>query len=206
MRIVLVDACPVFREGLRTIITNTMREARIVAEADSYRVIRDQIHKDSDLLIVDGDLEALHLLHELRKRERPSRRPFVLILAAHTDNHHAVQFLSAGAEGYLSKSAAAEGVLDAIRKVAYGRKYVSTEVRERILADVGNKSESQPLSQREYEVLSLLASGLQVCEIADRLALSPKTVSTYRVRLLEKLHLRNNSELMRYAYQKGIMH
>jgi two-component system invasion response regulator UvrY len=204
MRVLLVDACPIFREGLKSLM-NTMDDVKVVGEAGTYRDVREKIHKESDLLIVDGDLEALALLRELGKGHRRGYPPFVLILSAHADDHHAIQFLAAGADGYLSKSTPLEPMLEAIRKVVRGRRYVTTEVAERILMHIGGEKEPRRLSQREYEVLSLLASGLTVSEIAEKLALSVKTISTYRVRLLEKLHLRNNGELMRYAYKEGIM-
>lgn len=205
MEVLIVDACPVFREGLKTIVSRMMHEARVVAETDNYRAARGQINPDFDLLILDGELEALSLVIEVRSHRRRNRPPYFLVLTAHRDVHHAVQFLNAGAEGYLHKSAPIETMIEAIRRVGRGRKFVAAEITDRILADFGNTDKPEPLSHREYEVLSLMASGLQVGEIADRLALSPKTISTYRVRLLEKLRLRNNGQLMRYAFQQGIM-
>ncbi len=204
MRVVLVDACPVFREGLKCVM-NAIHELAVVGEAGTYRDVREKIHNESDLLIVDGDLEALALLRELDKAQRRPRPPFVLVLSARTDDYHAIQLLAAGADGYMYKSTSLQVMIEAIRKVARGSRYVSAEVAERILVNFGKESTPPRLSGREYEVLCLLASGLSASEIAARLLLSVKTISTYRSRLLDKLHLRNNGELMRYAYKEGIL-
>jgi two-component system invasion response regulator UvrY len=204
MRVLLVDACPIFREGLKTIM-NSLKDVKVVGEAATYREVWEQISKESDLLIVDGDLEALGLLRKLDKVHHLGYPPFVLVLSAQTDNHHATQFLAAGADGYLSKLTPPGPITEAIRHVLRGRRYVSAEVSERILMDLGRKNAPRRLSHREYEVLSLLAYGLRVSEIAEKLSLSIKTISTYRVRLLEKLHLRTNGQLMRYAYMQGMM-
>jgi two-component system invasion response regulator UvrY len=204
MRVVLVDSCPVFREGLKSVM-NGMQDLRVVGEAGAFRDVLEKIQNECDLLIVDGDLEALDLLRSLDKTSRRGRPPFVLVLSGHTDDHHAIQMLAAGADGYLCKSTPLEPMLNAIRKVARGRRYVTTDVAERILIHIERVNNPRRLSGREYEVLYLLASGLAVSEIAERLSLSVKTISTYRSRLLDKLHLRNNGELMRYAYKEGIM-
>ena len=100
MRVILVDACPVFREGLKCVM-NGIHDVAVVAEAGTYRDVREKIHNESDLLLVDGDLEALALLRELDKAHRLRRPPFVLVLSARTDDYHAVQLLAAGADGYI---------------------------------------------------------------------------------------------------------
>ena len=204
MRVILVDACPVFREGLKCVM-NGIHDVAVVAEAGTYRDVREKIHNESDLLLVDGDLEALALLRELDKAHRLRRPPFVLVLSARTDDYHAVQLLAAGADGYIYKFASIQLVIEAIRKVARGGRYVIPEIAERILINFGKENTPPRLSGREYEVLCLLASGLSASEIAGQLLLSVKTISTYRSRLLDKLHLRNNGQLMRYAYKEGIL-
>jgi DNA-binding NarL/FixJ family response regulator len=204
MRVVLVDGCPVFREGLKFVMKG-IPDLLLVGEASSYRDLLDTIQKESDLLIVDGDLEALALLRALDKAHRRHVPPFVLVLSTRTDDFHVTQMLAAGAHGYMYKSTSLQLIVEAIRTVARGRRYVTTDVAERIVVSFGRQGMEPRLSGREYEVLCLLASGLRASEIASRLFLSVKTISTYRSRLLEKLHLRNNGELMRYAYKEGIL-
>ena len=113
--------------------------------------------------------------------------------------------LTAGVDGYLSKSQTPQSVLDAIRKVSRGGKYVSDKLAELMLFNLDRINKPPLLSNREYQVLSLFASGLAMKEIACRLTLSIKTVSTYRIRLLEKLNLRSNAQLLRYAFKEGIV-
>jgi two-component system invasion response regulator UvrY len=203
MRVILIDESPVFREGLKAILTR-MREITVVGEADSFREILDKIRHECELVVIDGELEALNLLRTLDKPNRKGRPPFVLILSAHSNDHHACQMFGAGADGYLPKSETLQSLVEAIRKVSRGAKYIRPEEADSLILNLG-ASTSQRLSTREYEVLCLMASGLGATEIAGRLSLSVKTVSTYRSRLLEKLHLRSNAELMRYAYLEGIM-
>jgi two-component system invasion response regulator UvrY len=203
MRAILIDESPVFREGLKVLL-NGMREITVVREADSFRDILEQIQHECDLVVIDGEVDALTLLRNLDKLNRKGRPPFVLILAAHGNDHQALQMFRAGADGYLPKSERLQCVLDAIRRVSRGSRYIREEEADSLLFDL-SANNSQRLSSREYEVLCLMASGLSTTEIAGRLLLSVKTVSTYRARLLEKLHLKNNADLVRYAYKEGIM-
>ncbi len=203
MRVILIDESPVFREGLKTIISG-MREMRIVAEADTFREVLDKIDHQCDVVIIDGRLEALALLRALDKTNRRGRPPFVLILADHRNDQHALQMLAAGTDGYLTKSKSPQSIVEAIRKVSKGAKYISPEQTDLLFMTFDGNKRTR-LSNREYEVLYLMASGLGATDIAGNLSLSVKTISTYRSRLLEKLHLRSNAELIRYAYKEGIM-
>jgi two-component system invasion response regulator UvrY len=203
MRAVLIDESPLFREGLKTVL-NGMREITVVGEADSFREEIEKIRHQCELVIIDGELEALALLRTLDKPNCKGRPPFVLILSANSNAQHAVQMFEAGADGYLPKSETLQSTLEAVRKVSRGAKYIRPQEADILLLNFGSTS-GRRLSSREYEVLCLMASGLGATEIAFRLSLSVKTISTYRSRLLEKLHLRSNAELMRYAYKEGIM-
>jgi DNA-binding NarL/FixJ family response regulator len=203
MRVFLVDSQPIFREGLKTII-GTDQNLRVVGEADTYRDVL-QTAQNTDLLIVDGELDSLPFLNSLQKTRSKGRRPFVLVLTKHTEEEHAVQMITAGADGYLYKSDAPGTVLDAIRRIIEGRKYVPSHLAETMIFSMnGGTNGVSRLSPREYEVLYLYASGMGMKQIAAHLCLSVKTVSTYRSRLLDKLHLQSNAELMRYACKKGI--
>jgi two-component system invasion response regulator UvrY len=203
MRAILIDESPVFREGLKVVL-NGMQEITVVGEADSFREILEKIRNECELVVTGGELDALALLRTLDKANHKGRPPFVLILSAHRNDHQALQMFRAGAEGYLPKSEKLQSVGDAIRRVSRGSRYIRAEEADRLLFDLGANG-SQRLSSREYEVLCLMASGMGTTEIAGRLSVSVKTVSTYRSRMLEKLHLRSNAELMRYAFKEGIM-
>jgi DNA-binding NarL/FixJ family response regulator len=202
MRVFLIDSEPIFREGLKSIL-GTEQNLRVVGEASSYRDMPPSAD-NTDLLIVDGELETLAFLNALQKTRTKGRPPFVLVLTKHTEEEHAVQMLTAGADGYAYKSDPPEAVLEVIRRIVRGGKYVPNEIAERMIFSANGMNGTNRLSHREYEVLYLYASGMGMTEIAGHLSLSVKTVSTYRSRLLEKLNLRSNAQLMRYAYKKGI--
>jgi DNA-binding NarL/FixJ family response regulator len=175
MRVFIVDAHPVFREGLKSIMSLT-RDLTVIGEADTYRESLDRIGNECDLVILDGELDSLGILQALEKKRPRGRPPFTLILTRHNEEQHAIQLLAAGADGYVNKSKPPQLILDAVRK-----------------------------SDREYQVLYLFASGLGMKEIAGQLSLSVKTISTYRCRLLEKLNLKSNAQLMRYAFKEGVI-
>jgi two-component system invasion response regulator UvrY len=202
MRIFLVDSEPIFREGLKRIV-ETQRDFTVVGEADSCR---DLPEANADLLILDGELDSLVLLNSLQKtRGARGGRPFVLVLSKHNEEQHAIQMLKAGADGYLYKSDPPATVLEAIRKIAKGCKYVPNDLAETVIFSMNGLKEVTALSHREYQVLYLFASGMGMTEIAGHLSLSVKTVSTYRSRLLEKLNLTSNAQLMRYAFKQGMV-
>jgi two-component system invasion response regulator UvrY len=203
MRVFLVDSQPIFREGLKRII-GAEHDLTVVGEADTCRDLLETT-KNVDLIILDGELDSIVLLNSLEKIRSPGRPPFVLVLTKHNEEQHAVQMLKAGADGYLYKSDPRETVLNAIRKIAKGGKYVPNDLAETVIFGMNGLNGSGRLSHREYQVLHLFASGMTMTEIAGHLSLSVKTISTYRCRLLEKLNLKNNAQLMRYAFQKGIV-
>lgn len=204
MRVFLVDAHPVFREGLKRIMS-VASDLTVIGEADTCRDLLEQLCKDCDLVILDGEADSLDLLQCLEKARPKGRPPFTLVLTRHFDDQHAIQILAAGADGYLQKTRSTHLVLDAIRKVSRGGKCVSRELAETVLFNLDRRKKPTRLSDREYQVLYLFASGLCIKEIAGQLALSVKTVSTYRGRLLEKLNLKSNAQLMRYAFKEGVM-
>jgi len=203
MRVFLVDSQPIFREGLKRII-GTDHDLTITGEADNCRDLL-QTANDSDLLILDGELDSLVLLNSLQKSRAKGRPPYVLILSKHSEEQHAVQMLKAGADGYLYKSEPPETVLEAIRKIVRGGKCVPDDLAETVIFALNGISGPSRLSRREYQVLYLFARGMRMTEIADHLSLSVKTVSTYRSRLLDKLNLTSSAQLMRYAFKQGMV-
>jgi two-component system invasion response regulator UvrY len=203
MRVFLIDKQPIFREGLKSIIGSEV-DLKVVGEADTCEEI-SQTAKDADLLILDGEMDSLALLNSLDKSRAKGRMPYVLVLTKYIEEQHAVQMLKAGADGYLCKSNPPSTVLDAIRKIARGGKYVPNDLAETVIFAMNGLTGTTRLSRREYQVLYLFASGMGMSEIAKHLSLSVKTISTYRSRLLEKLNLRSNAQLMRYAFRKGVV-
>jgi DNA-binding NarL/FixJ family response regulator len=203
MRVFLVDSHPIFREGLKSIITATP-DLTVVGEATTCRDLIENA-KSADVLILDGEMDSLVLLDSLERTRRKGGPPYVLVLTREIEEQHAIQMLSAGADGYLYKSDSPETVLNAIRKIARGGKYIPNGLAEKVIFAMNGLTGPAQLSHREYQVLHLFASGMCMTEIAGHLSLSVKTISTYRSRLLEKLNLRSNAELMRYAFKKGMV-
>ena len=202
MRVFLVDGQPVFREGLKHIISN-IEDCRVVGESSNYENLIQAIQQ-VDLFILDGEVDSIAFLDSLEKVREKGRAPYVLILTNHAEEQHAFQLIAAGASGYMHKTEPPETVLTAVRRVGKAGRYIPNDLAEKMIFAMNGTNGRTQLSAREYQVLYLIASGLCATEIANHLALSVKTVSTYRCRLLEKLQLKNNAELMKYALKKSI--
>ncbi|MCC7243165.1 MAG: response regulator transcription factor [Acidobacteria bacterium] len=210
MRILLADDHAIVRSGLRRIITDAF-PGTTVGEAGSCHEVRDKVREtDWSVLVLDIALEdrnSLELVPEL-KTLRP-RMP-IIVLSMYGERQFVVRALRLGVSAYLTKDRAPEELLEAIRSVLQGRRYLSETVARELadhvaLAGSGSEPPHELLSSREYEVLVLLASGQSVSEVAVRLDLSVKTVSTYRTRILEKMGMSSNAQLMRYAMQHGLV-
>lgn len=202
LRVLIVDDHPVVRRGLKEILAEAPDVAE-VGEAQDPRQARDLASSHRwDVVVLDlglpgrGGLEVLKDLHQ----DQPNLP--VLILSMQAEDQYAVRALRAGAAGYLTKEAAPGNLLDAIRKVTAGGRYISPSVAEHLASHLtldATRPLHESLSDREFEVLRLIASGRTVGDIAEHLSLSVKTISTYRARILEKMGMHNNAELMRYA-------
>jgi len=208
-RIVIADDHDIVRSGLELILSRES-DLQLEAMASSYEELillleeRDGI----DLLILDlnlGDRNGLGTIRELR--ERFPRLP-ILVLSMYPEELYALQAIRAGAAGYLNKRAITGELVAAIQKILTGEKYVSETVQEELLYGTSLEEEEsvrELLSERELQVLSLLASGKSASEISQTLGISPKTVSTYRSRMLEKLSLENTAQLIQFALQNNIV-
>jgi two-component system invasion response regulator UvrY len=201
-RVAIVDDHPVVRQGIRQIVTGT-DDIVVALEATSGRELVDRLlDADVDLVLLDlslPDIDGLELLKQLR-RDRPALP--VLILTMHSEEQFAIRTLRAGASGYLTKDSAPGELVGAIRKVVGGSRYLTPQLAERIAAHLGPESDRpahERLSDREYQVLRMIATGKTTREISSELALSVKTVSTYRARLLEKMGMRSTAEVTAYA-------
>lgn len=208
IRVLLVDDHDLVREGLTQIIKTT-NDIVVTGEAPDGQTAMYLLRKQPfDVVLLDiglPDQNGLHWLKVIRD-EQPTLP--VLMLTMYDEQQYAIRCMRAGAAGYLTKRHASTELLTAIRRIAAGQKYITPAVGAELATALEHhphaSSVSELLSDRELEVLMLLTNGHSVSDIAEHLMLSVKTVSTYRTRLLHKLHMHNNAELIRYAIQEGI--
>lgn len=208
IRVLIADDHPIVREGVKNIL-NAAPDIRVVGEADDGHAVLEALrHTEADLVLLDISMPGLPGLDALKriKEMRPSLP--VLMLSVHPEELYAVRSLKAGASGYLTKSSVPEELLDAVREAHRGGKYITKSLASLLaetLADGSGRPPHETLSDREYQVLRLIATGHTVSAIADQLALSVKTVSTYRARILAKMKMRTNAELTYYAVENGLV-
>jgi DNA-binding NarL/FixJ family response regulator len=207
-RVLIADDHPVVREGVRRILEGAT-EVEVVGEVGRSDEVLDAARRTrADVVVLDIGMPGPSYLEVLAAlpAECPGAR--ALILSAQPEEDYAVRALRGGATGYLSKGYSPPELVEAVRRVAAGRRYVSAALAEQLaLGVVGDaaKAPHERLSGREFEVLRLLAGGLSLKEIAGRLQVSPKTVSSFRARLLEKMQLKTNAELVRYAVEHHLI-
>jgi two-component system invasion response regulator UvrY len=202
MKILIADDHAFVRKGIRQIITEEFGDATISEASNSAELL--QMVRSEQFSVVISDLSmpgknALEILKDLKAEE--IKVP-VIILSMHPEDQYALRVLKAGGSGYLTKESAPEELVKAIRMVLSGKKYISAAVAEQLLIHIDDNSEvalHQKLSDREFTVFKLIATGKTVSEIADMLFLSVPTISTYRTRILGKTGLRTNAEITRYA-------
>ncbi len=208
IKILIADDHAIVRRGLKQILTETP-DMIVAGEAYNGQDLLEKMRSDQwDVVVLDISMPGrggLDILKQL-KSERP-KLP-VLMLTIHPEDQYAVRVLRAGASGYLTKESAPDHLVEAIRKVARGGKYISPHLAERLAFSLESISERPPhemLSDREFQVLRLIASGKTVKEVGEELSLSVKTISTYRTRILEKMRMKNNAELTHYAIQQKLV-
>lgn len=204
----LCDDHAMLRRGIRDTLTEAV-DIQVTAEAGSYAELREALRKQPcDVLLLDlnmpgrGGLEALANLKETHPEIR------VLIVSMYPEDQYALRSLKAGAQGYLNKAGDPENLIKAVRTVMDGRKYLTADVAQLLADSLSRPSQEAPhtlLSERELQTLLKIASGKRLSDIAEELMLSPKTVSVYRTRVLEKLGLTNNAELTVYAIRNNLV-
>ena len=208
IKILISDDHAIVREGLKQILADTDDLVVAGEAANGHEVLEHIRREDWDLVLLDLAMpgkDGLETLKELKK-EKP-KLP-VLVLSIYPEEQYAVRALKAGASGYLTKESAPEELIAAIRKVSQGGKYISSSLAENLASHLEmdtDKPVHELLSDREYQVMLLIASGKTVKEIADEMHLSVKTVSTYRVRALTKMGMKNNSTFTYYAIKHGLI-
>ena len=208
IKVLIADDHPIVRQGLRQILAGT-DDMVVAGEAVNGQEALEQVQAGEwDVLVLDitlPDRSGFDILKEV-KRDQPHLP--VLVLSIHAEEQFAVRLLKAGASGYLTKENAPDELVKAIRKVMDGGKYISPGLAETLafgLDATSDQPRHETLSDREFQVMQLMASGKTPMEIAEVLSLSAKTVSTYRTRLLEKLNLKTNAELIRYAFEHDLI-
>ena len=208
IKILIADDHPIVRKGLREIIEETPGMKVIDEASNGQEVLEKVSRKNFDVVLLDISMPGRSGLDILRDIKRQEPKLVVLVLSMHPEEQYAVQALKEGASGYLTKKSAPDELLTALRKVSSGGKYVSSSLAEKLayaLEKNGEKPLHETLSVREYEVMCLIASGKTVTEIARELFLSSKTISTYRARILEKMRMKNNAQLVRYAIKNRLV-
>jgi two-component system invasion response regulator UvrY len=205
IRVLIADDHPIVRSGLKQIVSGEA-DMSVTEAGDGAEALGLIDAGDFNMVLLDlsmPGMSGLEVLSQIRTR-RPQLP--VLVLSAYPEAEFAVRIIKAGASGYLNKHLAPEELVTAIRRVISGRKYIGPEVAELIADSLGKDGDGTHagLSDREFQVMLLIGAGKTVSEIADEIALSVKTVSTYRTRILEKMNLKNNAELMRYVVENKI--
>jgi DNA-binding NarL/FixJ family response regulator len=208
IKILIADDHPVVREGLRRILSEN-RDFSLVAEAKNGTEAIDQVSKtEPDVVLLDLTMPGPGFLEVLERLKAARAASKVLVISAHAEDQYALRVLKAGAAGYLSKDHSPQELVSAVRQVVKSGRYVSPKLAEQFAAEMtGERSGSNhsKLSNREYQILCLIGAGKSVKEIAGQTSLSPKTVSTYRTRLMEKLKLRTTADVIRYAVENGLV-
>ena len=212
MRVLIADDDAYVRRGLREIILEEYSRAEI-GEARTAReaitLVREKERERFwDVMVLDISMPGGSGVEVLRELKKDYRKLPILVLSGHSEDEYAVRTLKAGASGYLTKASAPEELIAAMRKVLAGGKYISAAVAEKLafeLDKAGDRPPHEALSDREYQIMCLIASGMEVGEIADELSLSIKTVSTYRARIMEKMEMNTNAQLTFYAIKNGLV-
>ena len=208
IRVLIADDHAIVRQGLKQILSET-DDLFVAGEADDgVEALLLARQTPWDVFLLDVSMPNRNGIDTLKQLKKEFPRLPVLILSMHPEEHYAVRALKAGAAGYLTKQSAPEQLVTAIRQVAQGRKFVSAAVAAELadaISSIDDKLPHERITDREYQVLTLIASGKTLTQIADVLNLGVATVSTYRARLLEKMGLRNTAELIRYGLEHGLV-
>ncbi len=202
IKVLMADDHAIVRKGLRLILTESSTPCQVEEAVNGQEVLKKVYDGAFDILVLDISLPDRNGLDLVREIKSVKPKLPILMLSAHPEDQYAVRALKAGVSGYLNKESAPDRLVQAIERIVAGGRYISPDLAEMLAAAVGGDIDGQPhesLSDREFTVLLRIGSGRSVSEIADELGLSVKTVSTYRTRILEKMNMENNAELIRYV-------
>ena len=206
MRILIVDDHAVLREGLKRILASEFSNAKFGEAANTTEALAQLWTNPWELVLLDVSMRGRSGLDVLKEIRASSSKVPVLVLSAHPEEQYALRALKAGAAGYLTKESVPQELCRAVRKVCSGGRYITPTLAEQLAAEVQSSERPvhETLSNREYQVMLMIAAGKVPKEIGDELSLSVKTVGTYRTRILEKMKLKNNAEIMRYVVERGL--
>ncbi|HOK07675.1 MAG TPA: response regulator transcription factor [Syntrophales bacterium] len=208
IRILIADDHPIVRAGFKQILSETP-DMEVTDEAGNGQEAMECVRKKHlDVVLLDISMPGRSGLEVLKEMKEENPKLPVLIISMYPEEQYAIRALRAGASGYLTKASAPNELIAAIRKVAGGGKYISATLGERLTEFLGTDVTRPPhelLSDREYQVMLMIASGRTVSSIAEELCLSVKTISTYRSHILEKMKLKNNAEITFYAMRNGLV-
>jgi DNA-binding NarL/FixJ family response regulator len=208
IRILIADDHPIVRAGFKQVISDT-QDITVTDEAKNGEEVMNLIRKhDYDIVLLDISMPGKNGLEVLKDLKVEKPKLPVMILSIYPEEQYAVRALRAGASGYMTKASAPNELIVAIRKISQGGKYISSSLAEKLtdyLSEDISKPLHEKLSDREYQVMLMIASGKTVTNIADELCLSVKTISTYRSHIIEKMKLKNNAEITLYAVQNKII-
>ncbi len=208
LSILIADDHSVVRAGLKQILNDLSRVISIDEAKDGNETVEKACSRDYDIIILDIAMPGINGLDALKEIKKCRPDSVVLVLSMYPEEQYAVRVLKAGAAGYLTKESAPDELIDAIERVIEGKKYLSDSMAERILVEIdpSHKKPHYMLSDREFQVLCMLASGRTLSDIAEELSLSVKTVSTYKSRIFEKMGFKNNAELIKYALKHNLIY
>jgi DNA-binding NarL/FixJ family response regulator len=208
INVFLADDHRLFRDGLKRILAETA-DIVVVGEAgDGHEAMEKMRSGGWDVALLDVNMPGMNGLEVLKRIMNGKAKPQVLMLSTYHEDEYAIRSIRAGASAYLTKNSPTDLLISVIRRLARGGKYIDPQLAEKLLFDLGPASTiplHATLSDRELDVLKLIAVGISLTEISQKLALSAKTVSTYRARILEKMKMQNNAQLVRYAMEHKLL-
>jgi len=208
IKALIADDHTVVREGLKQVISGTDDIVVAYEASTGGEALNEALKNDYDVVLLDITMPGGNVIDILKQLKLSKPEQKILILTMHPEEQYAIRALKAGASGYLTKDSASDELIRAIRKVSQGGKYVSSELAEKLASVIGVDYEGhahEQLSDREYQILCLIASGKTITQISEELSLSVKTVSTYRGRILKKMNLKTNAELIYYAVKNELV-
>lgn len=208
LRILIADDHAIVRRGLKQVILEEYPSAVIKEVADAEDLLKEVIGQDWNIVICDMNMPGRSGLDALNQIKQASPQLPVLIMSMYPEDQYALRVLKAGAAGYLGKDSIHDDIIKAIQTLQLGKKFITPSIAEKLASSLGqdtNLQSHEMLSDREFDVFKLLASGKSVSEIASQLSLSATTVSTYRSRIMEKMGIQSNAGLTRYALEKNLI-
>lgn len=204
-KIILADDHSFIRLGLKYLIKKVYPKVEILEVENGVALVEMVKAEDCDLVISDLDMEEKNGLEALEEIRTVKPHLPVLILSVYPEDLYAIRVLKAGAAGYLNKTSATRELITAIERILAGKKYITPEIAEKLIDSPGQKKPHETLSKREFEIFNLMVAGKGLSEISGLLSLAISTVSTYRSRILDKLGVSNNADLLRYAISNKIL-